>query len=176
MKETKQPVLHIIIFGLLLVAALFLFYLTQHQLTALSQAQAKANSLSENQSRLATLESSLPVNSILASTWLRTLPTNEKDVAAFATQIEGLAKAQSLTIDIRFDDFPGPVDISGHYIAGLGAEVTLMGSFTGVTNFLSNLSGLPYFFKIDKMTLTKPEAKSGVKAVFDGYLMMNLKI
>lgn len=168
--------MHIFIFGIFLAAALFMFYLTQRQLSSLALTQAKVNNLTDNQVKLVDLESSLPTYSVLGISWLSTLPANEKDVASFASQIEGLARASNLTIVLSFDDFPGPVDVLGHYITGLGSEITLQGSFAGVTNFLSGLSGLPYFFKIDKMTLTKPETKIGVKAVFFGALMMNQKI
>ncbi len=176
MKQTKQPLVHIFILGIFLAVALFMFYLTQRRLMALSQTQARVNNLSNNQAKLSDLESNLPTFSVLGNSWLQTLPANEKDVAAFATQIESLAKTQNLTIILGFDDFPGPVDVLGHYIAGLGAQITLEGSFAGISNFLSNLSSLPYFFKIDKMTLTKPETKIGVKAVLNGALMMNFKI
>ncbi len=176
MKETRQPILHIIVFAIFILVASVMFYLTQRQLITLGRVRAKVKGLSESQGRLVELESSLPAYSALGGSWQKTLPTNAKDVAAFAGQIEGLAKTSNLTITINFDDFPGPVDILGHYVSGLGAEITLVGSFSGVTNFLSSLSGFPYFFKIDKMTITKPETKVGVKAVFNGVLMMNIKI
>ncbi|OGD72387.1 hypothetical protein A3A84_01960 [Candidatus Collierbacteria bacterium RIFCSPLOWO2_01_FULL_50_23] len=176
MKQTDQPVVHIIILGFFLAGALLLFYLTQRQLMLFSKTQARVDNLRNNQIKLDNLDSNLPTYSVLGNSWLRTLPANEKDVAAFATAVEGLAKAQNLTIALGFDDFPGPVDVLGHYIAGLGSEITLEGNYAGVTSFLAGLSNLPYFFKIDKMTVMKPETKVGVRAVFIGALMMNQKL
>lgn len=173
MKKNTLPGTHIIIFTVILGLALFMFYLTQAQLMSVGRAQARVDDLTDNQRKLEELKTSLPTYSVLGSNWQKTLPANEKDVAAFAAGIEQLAKAQNLTIAISFDDFPGPVDVFGHYITGLGVEITLGGNFAGISGFLTDLSGLPYFFKVDKMTLTKPETKVGVKAVINGALMMN---
>lgn len=176
MKKNTLPIVQITILTIVLAAAILMFYLTQAKLLAVSRAQARVNDLTENQRKLEELKTSLPSFSGLAGSWRNILPANEKEVALFAGQIEQLAKTSNLTIALGLDDFPGPVDISGHYIAGLGVEVTLEGSFTGIINFLSGLNNLPYFFKIDKITLTKPETKVGVKAVINGALMMNLAI
>lgn len=176
MIKTKQPIVHLFIFAIFLVAGLVMFIYTQKQLRLISTARAEVDQLAESQKRLTELATLLPTYSLSGRTWQMTLPENEKEVAGFAASIEAAAKGNGLTIGIGFDDFPGPVDVSGHYIAGVGAEITLTGSYSGVSAFLTRLASLPYYFKIDKMTLTKPENKVGVKAILNGSLMMNLPI
>lgn len=176
MKKTAQPVIHIVLFVISLIISLVMFYVTQRQVAAVSKAQAIVDDLATNQSKVEILSNSLPDYKLMAENWARTLPVNEKDVATFASNIEQIAKSLNLSFSLNFDDFPGPVDVSGHYVAGLGAEITLEGSFSSVANFVTRLSDSPYFFKIDKITITKPETKNGVKTVLNGALMMNLKI
>lgn len=176
MSKTKQPIIHLTFFVIFLAAAMLVFYLTQNQVRKASLARAELVQLTESRGRLNELTTLLPRYELLERNWLSTLPQNEKEVAAFAEGLEQLAKASGLILELSFDDFPGPVDVSGHYIAGVGAQITLVGSYAGVTSFLASLSDLPYYFKVDKMTLTKPDSRPGLKAQFNGSLMMNLSI
>lgn len=176
MNKTKQPIIHLTFFVIFLVAAMVVFYLTQNQIRKASLAMSELAQLTESRGRLNELTTLLPRYELLERSWLSTLPQNEKEVAAFAGSLEQLAKANGLVLELSFDDFPGPVDVSGHYIAGVGAEITIVGSYAGVTNFLANLTDLPYYFKVDKMTLTKPDSRPGLKAQLNGSLMMNLAI
>lgn len=176
MNRTKQPVIQLIVFAFLLVVATVVFYYSQNQIRLASLAQAEINQLTESQARLTELATLLPKYSLREKSWLATLPQNEKEVAAFAESLERLAKTKNLVLTLAFDDFPGPVDGSGHYIAGVGAEISLEGSYAGIASFLANLTDLPYHFKVDKMALTKPDRRPGVKALINGSLMMNLAI
>jgi|CXWL01.1.fsa_nt_gi Tfp pilus assembly protein PilO len=176
MNKTKQPIIHLIFFVIFLMTAMVVFYLTQNQIRKTSLARAELVQLTESRGRLTELATLLPSYGVLERNWLSTLPQNEKEVAAFAGSLEQLAKVNGLFLELSFDDFPGPVDVSGHYIAGVGAQITLIGNYAGVTNFLSSLTDLPYYFKVDKMTLTKPDNRPGLKAQFNGSLMMNLAI
>ena len=107
------------------------------------------------------------------SGWLRTLPTNQEEVAFFAAIVEAAAKEQSVTVSFSFNDFPDTVLFMGKNFFGLGTDINLEGSFLGITNFVSSLSKLPYFFKIDKMTILQRETRQGVRASLSGVLMMN---
>ena len=176
MNKTKHPVIHLIVFVIFLAAAMVVFYYSQNEVRLASLAQAEVNQLSESRARLIELATLLPRYSSRAKSWLATLPQNEKEVAAFAGSLEQLAEANSLVLTLAFDDFPGPIDVSGHYIAGVGAEIALEGSYAGISIFLANLTDLPYYFKVDRMTLTKPDSRPGVKALINGSLMMNLAI
>lgn len=176
MNKTKQPVIQLTVFAILLTATVVMFYFTQNQIRLASLVQAEVNQLSESRARLTELATLLPRYSLREKTWLSALPQNEKEVAAFAESLEQLAKANSLILTLGFDDFPGPVDVSGHYIAGVGAQISLEGSYAGISTFLANLANRPYYFKVDRMTLTKPDGRPGVKALIDGSLMMNLAI
>lgn len=176
MDKTKQPIIHLTFFVIFLAAAMVVFYLTQNQIRKASLARAELAQLTESRGRLNELTTLLPRYELLERSWLSTLPQNEKEVAAFAGRLEQLARANGLLLELSFDDFPGPVDVSGHYIAGVGAQITLLGSYAGITNFLTGLADLPYHFKLDKMTLTKPDSRPGLKAEFNGSLMMNLVI
>lgn len=176
MSKTKQPIIHLTVFVIFLTTVMTIFYLTQNQIRKTSLARAELAQLTESRGRLNELATLLPRYELLERNWLSTLPQNEKEVAAFAGSLEQLAKSNGLVLELSFDDFPGSVDVSGHYIAGVGAEITLVGSYAGMTNFLASLTDLPYYFKMDKMTLTKPDNRPGLKAQFDGSLMMNLAI
>ncbi|MBI1871850.1 hypothetical protein HYS10_00330 [Candidatus Collierbacteria bacterium] len=174
MKRTSMPTIHLILLILVLAVSGALFYLTQRQMSSVNRLQAEVNLISQSRDKLTDLSENLPTILSEADIWQRTLPRNEEDVAKFATQIEQMAKTQDLIFALDFDDFPGPIDIGGKYIDGLGANVTLEGNYQGVTNFLTRLSGLPYFFKVDKLALSAHESGSGVKAVINGALMMDL--
>lgn len=174
MKRTSLPTIHLILLLLVLAVSGILFYLTQRQMSSVNRLQAEVNLISQSRNKLADLSENLPVVLTEAGAWRQTLPENEEDVARFATEIEQMAKAQGLVFALDFDDFPGPIDVGGKYIDGLGADVTLEGSYQGVTNFLTRLSGLPYFFKVDKLALSTHESGTGVKAVINGALMMDL--
>ncbi len=176
MTKTKQPIIHLTVFAFFLIAAMAVFYFAQNQIRRASLAQTEVNQLTESRDRLTELARLLPEYSSREKNWLSTLPQNEKEVAAFAGSLEQLAKANGLILILAFDDFPGPVDVSGHYIAGVGVEITLTGSYAGAASFLANLAKLPYYFKVDKMTLTKPDSRPGAKTVINGSLMMNLAI
>lgn len=174
MKRNTLPVLHLILLLLLIGFAGFLFYVTARQLELTNRFQAEVDQIVANQSRLSDLAVSLPSLTGETGAWSKTLPVTEKDVAAFAVQIEQLAKTQGLVSSLDLEDFPGPIDVSGRYLTGLGVDITLEGSYQGVTNFVFALGNLPYFYKIDKLTLTKQETRLGVKAILNGALIMNL--
>jgi len=176
MKQTKQPIIHLVIFAIFLAMGMVMFYLTQEQLRLTGLALASADQLATSQTNLADLSVQLPVYTRQALIWQAALPANEKEVAGFAARIEQLARDNNLTIALTLDDFPGPVDVSGRYIAGVGTAINLEGGYADVTDFLFNLSRLPYFFKIDKLTLTKPDTGVGVKVIINGSLMMNLPV
>ncbi|HCQ31193.1 TPA: hypothetical protein DIU27_02285 [Candidatus Collierbacteria bacterium] len=171
--KTKQPTLHIILLLIVSVAAGVLFVRTTKTINETSLLQGDVNRQKENVDKLRVLSSTLPGLSSEISTYLITLPANEEDVAVFAATIESVAKDSELTIVNNFDDFPKPVDVSGKNILGLGMEITLEGSFQGLTIFFSKLSDMPYFFKIDKITMLKRDTNTGIKAVVKGVLMMN---
>lgn len=168
----KTPILHIIIFLLLLVTAGGLYVMTQNVMIKSNLKEAEIKSLTDNKGKLDALTASLPTLTSEESDWKKYLPANEEDVAAFASSIEDLAKAQSLDITLDFDDFPGQVDIGGKYVNGLGLSITLEGSYQGLTRFMAGLDGLPYFYKTDKITALKPETKVGVKTTIKGSLIM----
>lgn len=173
--KSKLPYLHIIILFLLLVGIGVLFYLTEKKIVEVNQLQIEVGRQSSNTSRLADLKEILPTLSEETKVYLRTLPSDEADVANVASTMEQIARSLGLIISFHFDDFTKQVDVSGQNIYGLGSEIVLEGSFQGLTVFLSRLSGLPYFFKIDKLTIVKHESKPGMKAVLNGFLMMNLE-
>ncbi len=176
MIKTKQPIVQLGVLSLLLIIGAVVFYYTQNQIRREGLARTDVDQLTTSRQRLTELESLLPRYSLQEKSWLSTLPQDEEGVAEFARSLEQLARTNALVLAISFDDFPGPIDVSGHYIAGVGAEITLEGSYTGVSNFLAGLAELPYYFKVDKVTLTKPSKQPGIKAQIDGSLMMNIEI
>lgn len=176
MKQSKQPYLQIGLFIFSLTVSMVLFYLAQRELVMTSRAGVVVDDLASSRIKLGQLRSILPSYVELSKEWSKSLPATEKDVATFAEEIELMAKSAGIVFSLSFDDFPGPVDVSGNYMAGLGAEITLEGSFAGITSFVNDLTDSVYFFKIDKLTMTKSEVKKGVRAILNGSLMMNLKI
>lgn len=174
--KTRQPIGHLLIFFLSLGLLIFIFYFTQAQTSRVSQIKAEINYLEESQSRLNELNSLLPKYSQEKDKFLSTLPNNEKEIALYASSLEKLAKANDLVISLSLDDFQSPVDVSGHYISGVGIEITLEGGTLNMSNFLQDVSQQKYYTKIDKMTLIRLDGKLGAKAVVNGYLMVNLAI
>ena len=171
--KTKLPMFHLIFLILLMVGAGFLFYRTENNIKATRKLQLEVSRQETNISKLGDLSVLLPTLTSETSTYLRTLPMSESDVAAYATLVETLAKDSDLTIANHFDDFPKARDVSGKNILGLGMEITLEGPFQGLTRFFARLTALPYYFKIDKITILNQETKTGVKAIVNGSLMMN---
>ena len=136
--------------------------------------RAHVNSLEESRKKLAQLSSRLPGVETETNRWLTALPLSEEEVSFFAASLEGVAKEKGLTISLDLEDFPKQVDIGGKMLPGLGLIITLEGSFDGVRSFLTDLVGLNYFFKTDKLTILAHETKPGVKAAINGSLMTSL--
>lgn len=175
MKRNTTPTLHLLLLMVAAIVSGVAFFVAQRQISIDNRLQAEAELLRRNREKISGLANSLPQLNADMIRWGKTLPGNEAEVATFAAQIERAAGNQNLTFELNLDDFPGPVDVNGHYIDGLGAGITVDGSYQGVTGFVSNLSALPYYFKIDKITITKNDTKPGVKAVINGSLMMDLQ-
>lgn len=173
--KSQSPALHLVVTILLLLVLGGLFYVTERTILQVNMLEVEVNQQEANTERLQDLRSSLPGLTPQIENFLNTLPSNEQDVAEFAAVLEQEARSVGLVITFQFEDFPEPVDVSGQNIVGLGSEITLEGSFQGVTTFMSRLSALPYFFKVDKLTVLNHETKSGVKAIVAGSLMMNIE-
>lgn len=148
---------------------------TEKKIEEINTLLNEVNLQSENVNRLTMLESTLPTLAVETKTYLKTLPSTESEVATFAAILESMARQENLSIVFHFDDFVKPVEISSQKMNGLGIGIDLNGAFDSLTKFVDKLSSLPYFFKIDKMTITKNENKSGMKAVLNGFLMMNIE-
>ena len=175
MNNIKTPIVHLTILLIFVASCGWLFYLTEQKIKSGNLLQAQLNIFISNSSKLDNLADTLPALKIEASQWLKSLPTNETDVAIFASKLEQFAKIQGLTILIHFDDFPKLMDVSGTKIYGLSADISLDGTYQGTTRFLELLTKSREFFKIDKMTMTKKETKPGIGTLLNGVLMMNLE-
>lgn len=173
--KTKLPAIQLVILCLLILVLLGLFFTTENKILQVNKLQLEVTQQESNIKKLDELSATLPGMSSEIAGFLNTLPANEEDVADFATTLEQVAKGAGITIAFHFDDFPKPVEVIGQNITGLGSEIALEGSFQGVTTFLTKLSNLQYFFKIDKLTIIKLETKPGVKAIITGALMMNIE-
>lgn len=171
--KTKLPIFHLLFLILLMVGVGVLFYRTEKNIKEANLLQVEVDRQKTNINKLEELTTVFPTLTREMSVYLKTLPTSEAEVAAYAAMVETLAKESGLTIANHFDDFPKTLDISGKNILGLGMEVTLEGSFQGLTKFFTGLTTLPYYFKVDKILILNRETKNGVKAVVNGALMMN---
>lgn len=172
--KTKLPIIHIILLILLMVGVGVLFYQTENNFMEANRLQVEVDRQKTNVGKLEGLSVLLPTLTRETALYLRTLPTNESEVSVYATLVETLAKESGLTIVNHFDDFPKMLDVSGKNILGLGIEMTLEGTFQSLTKFFAHLTALPYYFKVDKIMILNQETKTGVKAVVDGSLMMNI--
>ena len=105
------------------------------------------------------------------SDWQRSLPRTEEDVAVFAARLEELSREFDLEIEINFDDFPRLTTVDKLSLTSLGTTLTLTGRYQNLTSFLSNLSRLPYFYQINKLTILEGDP-SGIKATLTGALFM----
>lgn len=171
--KTKTPIFHLIILFLLLVFFVFIFIKLKEKILITNMLQSEVNVILDNQSRLDRLTKDLPLLKNEIGVWSKTLPRTEGDVAVFASTVEKAARDQGLVITLHFDDFPEVVGVLGLKVPGLGSDVVLEGSFAGVTKFISTLSELPYYFKIDKLIAIKSDLKHGVKVTLSGILMMS---
>ena len=117
--KTKLPMFHLIFLILLMVGAGFLFYRTENNIKATRKLQLEVSRQETNISKLGDLSVLLPTLTSETSTYLRTLPMSESDVAAYATLVETLAKDSDLTIANHFDDFRiGNGNYSGRIFSG----------------------------------------------------------
>ncbi len=171
----KQPALHIVLLLLVLSLVGIMFYRTEKSFVEINKLQIEVGRQEENIAKLAELSTTLPTLSSELSTYMKTLPSSETDVADFALLVEQNAKSLGLVISNHFEDFPRPIDVLGKNITGLGMEITVDGTYQGLTSFFARISALPYFFKIDKITILKHETKTGIKAIINGSLMMNIE-
>lgn len=172
--KPRSPFIHLFLLSLLLISAGVLFYQIDKNLSEVESLQIEVDQQMSNVSKLADLKTQLPLFSREVNIYRKTLPASEVEVADFAATVEKMARSLGLSIVYHFDDFTESVDVSGQNIYGLGSEIVLEGSFQSLTTFLESLSELPYFFKIDKLTVTKHETKPGVKVSINGFLMMNI--
>lgn len=170
--KDQRPYIHLLILTLLLVLGGYLFFITQNQLKVTNRLQAEVDQLVSQQDKLLSLNVELPSLQPTIATWLASLPSTEDEVAVFAQEVERLAALHGQTVLIDFEDFPAPVDVGGRYIDGLGTDISLEGSFQGLTNFVTDLSRLQYFYKINRLTVTQHETRNGIKATLTGFLMM----
>ena len=171
--KTKSPIWHLFFLVIVLLAIGWLFFATDKIIREVNVLKVEIGRQENNNLKLGELSVLLPTLSAETLVYQKTLPANEEEVATFVALVESLAKDAGMTVLFHFDDFPGKIDVSGKKFYGLRSEITLEGSFQGLTTFLSRLSELPYFFKVDKMMLLTLENKPGLKAIITGYLMMN---
>lgn len=171
--KQRLPIIHLAILLFLALGAGAMYYQTEKKILSNNTLQKEVDQQAENVARLNELATSLPALSSETARYLRALPADESEVANFASTVEQKAREAGLLITFHFDDFPKNVSVSGQNILGLGTDIILEGTFQGLTVFLSRLSSLPYFFKVDKMTILQHETKTGIKASIDGSLMMS---
>ena len=171
--KSRTPVIHIVLFLLLLGVAVVLFWITQSLLRDRNFRLAEIDNLVENRARLDSANVLLSQIQADEAVWRGYLPSTEEDVAAFASSIERLTRVQTMDVTLDFDDFPAQVDIGGKFVTGLGLSITLEGSYQGLTNFFGELNKLSYFFKTDKITILKHETRNGIKATIRGSLIMS---
>lgn len=176
MKQNRFVSIYLIILILVSAAAGYLYFILQQKLTTLNSVRSELQMIQTNETRLEQLTSFIPVLSVESAAWAKTLPSSENDVAQFAALMEQFAKQQNLAVTIHFDDFPTTTSISGKQMTTLGTDITLEGSFQGISSFVTQLSDANYFYKIDKLTFTKQETKPGVKATLNGLLVMNINV
>lgn len=173
--KTKPPFIHLFILFVFIVGNLILFYLTDKKLLLRNKLTLEISQQTDNINRLNELETSLPTLAKEMQILSKTLPTTEVDIANFASAVERIARESGLISVFHFDDFAQSVAISKQNVPGLGIAIDLNGNFQGVIGFLSKLSRLLYFYKIDKITITKNENKPGIKAVLNGFLITNIE-
>lgn len=175
MNQNKLPMIHFLVLGLLMVVAGVLFSVSLKKVAATKKLESEVAQMATARAKLGNLEIYLPTIEAEVSGWAKTLPVSEGDVALYASLVEQAGRGQGLTVALNFDDFPKLLDGGGKKIYGLGVDMALEGSFSGLTNFLSILSSQPYFFKIDKLTIIQSPSHHGVKAILDGVLVMSEK-
>jgi Tfp pilus assembly protein PilO len=171
--KIKSPIWYLFFLIIVLLAIGWLFFATEKTMREVNSLKVEIGRQESNNVKLGELAVILPTLTAETFAYEKTLPTNEEEVATFVSLVESLVKDAGLTVVFHFEDFPGKIDVSGKNIYGLGSEITLEGSFQGLTTFLTRLSGMPYFFKVDKLMLLKLDNRSGVKSLITGYLMMN---
>ncbi len=170
---TKPPTTRLSILFILVVLCGVGFYYVENKIKTTNNLLSEIDYISNSHTQLEDLKLSIPTLTEDINNWKNTLPSTEDEVAIFATRVEQIAKGQGIITAIDFDDFPGPITVLGHEVNGLGADITLDGSYRGLTNFMSEISTLPYFYKVDKLTITKHETKLGVKTTINGVLITN---
>ena len=157
------------------LASGFYFVKTVRDIESVNKLKVEVARQETNMIKLDELSQEMPRLSNEALRFNNTLPADENEVANFTGVVEQFAKELGLTISNHFDDFPKQVDIAGKNMLGLGMEITLEGSLQSLTGFFSRLSSMQYFFKVDKITLLKHETKSGIKAIVNGSLIMEVE-
>lgn len=172
--KLNLPLLHLSFLLIFLMSGGWLFFQTEKNMLEVEKLQSEVNQQEINISKLAELKTQLPNFNREIGIYKKTLPATEAEVADFAATVEQVARGLGLQITYHFDDFTESVEVAGQNIYGLGSEIVLEGSFQAFSDFMARLSSLPYFFKVDKLTVSKQESKAGIKVSIDGFLMMNI--
>src|SRR5687767_1311669 len=170
MNKKNFNYLPLVILFLLTIILGVVFYFTHQKYSSLVRLERETNQLNQDLIRLEDANTSYSSYSSLTQDWSRTLPANETEVAAFAAQVEQQARSHSLVVELNFEDFIKQIDIQSPF-NGLGLDISLTGSYQNLLNFLSSLESLPYFYRINKITITQNELTTGVKATLSGALI-----
>ncbi len=86
-----------------------------------------------------------------------TLPSNYFEVAFFSSEIERLARENTLDLKINIDQ-KTKEEKASYNSAVYSLETN--GSYSAVTNFLTQMAKLPYHTSIDYLKITKEEGKT----------------
>lgn len=172
MNKINPPYFPMMILIGLMIATGYIFYLYYDLRITANKLQVETGSISTNRTNLRNLSLLLPRLSPEMKEWSKSLPASEEEVALFASFLDRVAKEQNVVMDIHFGDFPTVSDISGKKMQTLPLDITIEGSYQGIIQFIGQISTSKYFYKIDKLSLTKPDLKPSVKTIIVGWLIM----
>lgn len=92
-----------------------------------------------------------------------TLPSEYYQISFFTTELERLAQENGASLEINIDPKKGEETDT---ISSIKYVLEMDGSYTSISNFLSQLSRLPYHTNLDQMNLARKEGEPVGKITF----------
>lgn len=170
-KEDKGLLALLVLLGGILVVTFVVAYQVQQELRVVAQLRQEVGREREAQEQYEALLDEFSLTRSREADWRALLVSDEQAVAGFAAQLENLARLNGLTLTIQFEDLPGRVTLAGKEGLGLKFELTLAGSYEGITSFLRSLETSNYLVKQDRLQMSRQEDSSYI-LIMSGVLIM----
>jgi Tfp pilus assembly protein PilO len=160
-RQNKKLLAYLILGGIILNIAGYWYLSQAKKATArldlqIINAQQEKSDLEQLQAKFSELENKVPI-------FTSSLPEEGQDIALFLDNLNLIAQRENLDVEIEVKDQKSDDKNIGS--KSLEMTVEAKGNFENIRNLMDQLSGLPYFFKLESLDI-KPLLTGGVTAIF----------